>query len=118
MLVCCTALVTRGLETEGLFLEEAPLELVQSLMGSFQEGAQLCCVVLYWAALPCAVLCCAVLCYALHGPWQRLQFSLGLAQEHTYLCCMKSQPFACVLRRCKCDKPGGYVPLNGCACIR
>lgn len=38
VLVCCTALVTRGLETEGLFLEEAPLELVQSLLGSFQEG--------------------------------------------------------------------------------
>ena len=38
VLVCCAALVTRGLETEGLFLEEAPLDLVQFLIGSFQEG--------------------------------------------------------------------------------
>ena len=38
VLVCCTALVTRGLETEGLFLEEAPQDLVQSMLGTFQEG--------------------------------------------------------------------------------
>ena len=38
VLVCCTALVTRGLETEGLFLEEAPLDLVQFLIGSFQQS--------------------------------------------------------------------------------
>lgn len=39
VLVCCAALVTRGLETESLFLEEAPLDLVQFLIGSFQEGS-------------------------------------------------------------------------------
>ncbi|KAL3159116.1 hypothetical protein ABBQ32_011112 [Trebouxia sp. C0010 RCD-2024] len=39
VLVCCVALVTRGLETENLFLEEAPLDLVQFLIGSFQEGS-------------------------------------------------------------------------------
>ena len=44
ILVCCTALVTRGLDTEGLFLEEAPLDLVQFLMGSFQE----CKLLLIW----------------------------------------------------------------------
>lgn len=38
VLVCCAALVTHGLETENLFLEEAPLDLVQFLIGSFQEG--------------------------------------------------------------------------------
>ena len=38
VLVCCAALATRGLETEGLFLEEAPLDLVHFLIGSFQEG--------------------------------------------------------------------------------
>lgn len=38
VLVCCAALVTHGLETENLFLEEAPLDLVHFLIGSFQEG--------------------------------------------------------------------------------
>lgn len=38
ILVCCTALVTNGLYTEGLFSEEAPMELVHYLLGAFEEG--------------------------------------------------------------------------------
>lgn len=38
VLVCCTALVTNGLYTEGLFSEEAPMELVHYLLGAFEEG--------------------------------------------------------------------------------
>ena len=89
VLVCCTALVTRGLETEGLFLEEAPLELVQSLMGSFQEGIELCCAMLYWAELCCTGLCCDVLCYAVLcfiWPLAACAIQPRLVQEDTYLC--------------------------------
>ena len=47
VLVCCAALVTHGLETENLFLEEAPLDLVHFLIGSFQEGKHSCMYTVY-----------------------------------------------------------------------
>lgn len=41
MVICCTAIVTNGLYTEGIFKEEAPLDLVHFLLGAFEEGEPL-----------------------------------------------------------------------------
>lgn len=39
VLVCCTALVTGGLSTEGLFQKDAPDDLVHFLLCAFEEGS-------------------------------------------------------------------------------
>lgn len=41
IIICCTAIVTNGLYTEGIFKEDAPDELVHYLLGAFEEGGSL-----------------------------------------------------------------------------
>ncbi|KAK9804424.1 hypothetical protein WJX72_011952 [[Myrmecia] bisecta] len=41
IMVCCTAIVVSGLNTEQIFQKDAPLELVHYLLGAFEESAGL-----------------------------------------------------------------------------